>query len=50
MISPKKKLVAAYNQKIKDAETSRQNALSKEAEIEKYLYNELGIQKAEKKK
>lgn len=43
------KLVAAYNQKIKEAEEAKQNAIDKEAEIETYLYNELGIQKAEKK-
>ena len=43
------KLVAEYNQKIKEAEQAKQNAIKKEAEIETYLYQELGIQKAEKK-
>ncbi|MCI5092937.1 restriction endonuclease subunit S [Phaeodactylibacter sp.] len=43
------KLVAEYNQKIKEAEQAKQNAIEKEAEIETYLYKELGIQKAEKK-
>jgi type I restriction enzyme S subunit len=43
------KLVAEYNQKIKEAEEAKQNTIDKEAEIETYLYNELGIQKTEKK-
>lgn len=43
------KLVADYNRKIKEAEEAQQKAQQKEAEIETYLYNQLGIQKAEKK-
>lgn len=43
------KLVAEYNQKIKKSEQAKQNAIDKEAEIQSYLYKELGIQKAEKK-
>lgn len=37
------KLVAEYNQKIKEAEQAKQNAIDKEAEIETYLLNELGV-------
>lgn len=42
------KLVHSYNQKIKDAETSKQNVIAKEAEIETYLYDEIGVLKAPK--
>ncbi len=40
-----KKLVIAYNQKLNDAEEAKQKAKNKEAEIETYLLNELGINK-----
>lgn len=43
------KLVADYNQNIREAEQARQNALDKEEEIESYLYSKLGLQKTEKK-
>ncbi|MCO7185048.1 restriction endonuclease subunit S [Tenacibaculum sp. XPcli2-G] len=37
------KLVADYNQKIKQAKQAEKNAISKEAEIQTYLLNELGV-------
>ncbi|KAF2510374.1 restriction endonuclease subunit S [Flavobacterium arcticum] len=48
-IITQEKLVAAYNQKIATAAQAKQDALAKEIEVETYLYNELGIQKTEKK-
>lgn len=43
------KLIAEYNQKIKEAEQAKQNAIDKEVEIQTYLYDQLGLKKIEKK-